>query len=430
MILSVAPMSRTPSEEQAALVRVELSTILASDSFSGSKRCQDFVEFVVEHALAGDYDSLSERFLGVQLFGRAVDYETATDSIVRVRANDVRKRLALYYAGRQDWAVRIDLIAGGYVPEFHWKSEEKVRLVSAGPFIQPPENAVPGHTLEEKAPVHVPHSGEAGKRWKRWLWSVVPIAVLVAVVLAHPLRPFSSNFDRFWAPVLEAPSPPLLSLPTTDTFQTTLKKAQTFGQSQPDSPVKLGGDDLIAFHNWHISLPVVQATLSVALALGRKGKTPLVRMGTDLRQDEVRGHPVIAIGSFSNPWTEQNVSGLRFTFDRGASDQESPRIRDSQNPQRSWSLPRTFPQPQTKDYAIVTRTFDPVTREPFVSLAGLHSFGNQIAGEFVSQESSWNEVAKRAPTGWEKMNLQVVLETNIIGTTPSSPKIIDVYFWK
>jgi len=65
-----------------------------------------------------------------------------------------------------------------------------------------------------------------------------------------------------------------------------------------------------------------------------------------------------------------------------------------------------------------------------VSLAGLHSFGNQIAGEFVSQESSWNELAGSAPVGWEKMNLQVVLETNIIGTTPSSPKIVDVYFWK
>jgi len=28
------------------------------------------------------------------------------------------------------------------------------------------------------------------------------------------------------------------------------------------------------------------------------------------------------------------------------------------------------------------------------------------------------------------MNLQVVLETNVVGTTPSSPKIVDAYFWK
>ena len=175
---------------------------------------------------------------------------------------------------------------------------------------------------------------------------------------------------------------------------------------------------------------MLQATLSVALALDHKGKIPLVRFGTDLRRDELRGHPVIAIGSFSNPWTEATVSGLRFTFDRGVSDREAPRIRDSQNPQRSWSLRHTYPDPQQKDYAIITRTFDPVTREPFVSLAGLHSFGNQIAGEFVGQESSWNEVARRAPAGWQKMNLQVLIEADIVGTTPGSPRIVDVYFWK
>jgi len=38
--------------------------------------------------------------------------------------------------------------------------------------------------------------------------------------------------------------------------------------------------------------------------------------------DELRGHPIIAIGSFSKPWTQQNVAGLRFTFDRGVSDRE------------------------------------------------------------------------------------------------------------
>ena len=82
------------------------------------------------------------------------------------------------------------------------------------------------------------------------------------------------------------------------------------------------------------------------------------------------------------------------------------------------------------DYAIVTRIFDPVTREPFISLAGLHSFGNQVAGEFVAQDSSWREIARRAPKEWQKMNLQILLETDIVGTTPSPPKILDVYFWQ
>ena len=127
MTVSVAhTVSRKLTDKQSAVIRAELASILASDSFSTSKRCRDFLEFVVERALAGDFESLSERFLGVELFGRPVDYETATDSIVRVRANDVRRRLAQYYsAQRSTPAGRIDLIAGGYVPEFHWRSDDE-----------------------------------------------------------------------------------------------------------------------------------------------------------------------------------------------------------------------------------------------------------------------------------------------------------------
>jgi len=436
MTVSLAQsLSRNPSREQADAVMAELAKILVSDSFSSSKRCRDFLEFVVRHALAGDYESLTERFLGVELFGRAVDYETATDSIVRVRANDVRRRLAQYYSSQRSAVpVRIDLMAGGYIPEFHWRAENQADpssgLESASHASQIPISTMSEDQLLVSGAEAIP-SRIAKIRWRsKIFWWTSAIAGIAAALFVVVLRPHPSNLDRFWQPVLEAPSSPVLSLPTTDTFQFQANAMQQFSRLKPGESMDLGLADVQNFHNWHISLPVLQAALSVTLALERKGKTPLVRQGTDLKMDELRGHPVIAIGSFSNPWTQQNVDGLRFTFDRGASDREPPRIRDTLNAQRSWSLPHTYPEPQTKDYAIVTRTFDPATGEPFVSLAGLHSFGNQIAGEFVSQESSWNELAARAPAGWAKMNLQVVLETNIVGTTPSSPKIVDAYFWK
>jgi hypothetical protein len=433
------PESHRLSQDKAAVVRAELLSIRASDSFSSSKRCQDFLEFVVEHALAGDYDILTERFLGVELFGRAVDYETATDSIVRVRASDVRRRLGQYYAGqRTSRSVKIDLAAGGYIPEFHWIAEPQSELPSSAEITSTGGYRVSPIAAGDQVPDRKVEGEHGASRWlflhsKALIWSTVTIAVIAAVLLSFWFRPRSSNFDRFWGPVLDAPSSPLLNLPTTDTLQLNLDSMRTLNplnQLKPGEFLKIDHSNVIGFHDWHVSLPVLQATLSVALALQRKGIVPLVRIGTDLRRDELRGHPVIAVGSFSNPWIEQNVSGLRFTFDRGVSDREPPRIRDSFNPTRSWSLLHTYPDSQDKDYAIITRTFDPVTHEPFVSLAGLHSFGNQIAGEFVSQESSWNELARRAPSGWEKMNLQILLEANVIGTTPGSPKIVDVYFWK
>jgi len=437
MTLTLAQaQSRGLSTEQAAAVMSELTSILASDSFSSSNRCRDFLEFVVKRALAGDYENLTERFIGVELFGRAVDYETATDSIVRVRANDVRRRLAQYYSGRRsDTPVRIDLIAGGYVPEFHWRTEEKA-APSTGlvlpDLVDPMSGArTPQSRREASEPeVQVSFVARYLRHSRTFWWCSTAVAVVVVALLALTLGPRTSNFDRFWLPMLRAQSAPVLVLPTTNTFQLEPDAMQKFLQLKQGESIQLGLNDVQDFHNWHVSLPVLQATVTVALTLERKGKTPLVRLGTDLKMDELRGHPIIAIGSFSNPWTQQNVAGLRFTFDRGATDRESPRIRDTLNPQRSWSLLHIYPDAQTKDYAIITRTFDPVTREPFVSLAGLHSFGNQIAAEFVSQESSWDEIARRAPAGWEKMNLQVLLETNLVGTTPSSPRIVDAYFWK
>ncbi|WP_146072027.1 hypothetical protein [Bryocella elongata] len=77
------------------------------------------------NTLDGELNSLSERFLGAELFGRRIDYDTKSDSIVRVRANDVRRRLTEYYADqRSSPAVVINLCSGSYIPEFHWPQQE------------------------------------------------------------------------------------------------------------------------------------------------------------------------------------------------------------------------------------------------------------------------------------------------------------------
>lgn len=109
-----------PSDpDRAALIHRELQSIFASDAFKGGKRAQDFLQLVVEHALAGRYDNLRERMLGAEMFGRAVDYDTANDAVVRVKASEVRRRLAQYYRSLDATPrVRIDLSPGSYVPQF------------------------------------------------------------------------------------------------------------------------------------------------------------------------------------------------------------------------------------------------------------------------------------------------------------------------
>jgi hypothetical protein len=402
----VSTVGHTPSSEissRDATIRACLGKIVASPAFKASTRPKQFLTFVVEKTLEGCPQEIKERTIGTEVFGRTADFETSGDSIVRVNANEVRRRLAQYYRDLpQDDPVQIRLPQGSYVPEFVFPSEAP--LPSAA-LVAPPK----------------------GGRRRMWVAGGVLLLVVAGAIVGWRSRP--SGLARFWSPVLDQEVAPILCLPSTNTFQ--LRNDQSLQTSPPKTGqiLDLDSASFVAFHDWHTSLPVLQATVAVSGVLQRMGRTPLIRIGDDLKMDEIRGHPIIAIGSFSNSWTQQNVAGLRFTFDRGASGTDRPSIRDAKNPQRIRSLNSIFPAAQGTDYAIVTRTFDPVTREPFISLAGLHSFGCQIAGEFVSQASLWEDLVRRAPRGWQKMNLQVVLETKVIGTTTGTPKIDDFYFW-
>ena len=104
----------------AAALRIHLRSIIESHAFKGSRRSQEFLQFVVDRALAGHFDDLKERILGVELFGRSPSYDTGDDAIVRVTACDVRKRLHQFYAefgGAPEF--RIELPPGSYIPEIH-----------------------------------------------------------------------------------------------------------------------------------------------------------------------------------------------------------------------------------------------------------------------------------------------------------------------
>ena len=103
----------------ANLIRAHLREILNSAAFKGSRRSQEFLRHVVECALAGNWERLKERSLGIDVFSRDASYDTGGDSIVRVTASDVRRRLMQYYAEcNGTHACRIEMPAGSYIPEF------------------------------------------------------------------------------------------------------------------------------------------------------------------------------------------------------------------------------------------------------------------------------------------------------------------------
>ncbi len=144
--------SRTTEElspRQVQQIRYHLEELLASPAFASSKRAQSFLRLVVGHALDGDYDSLRERMIGAEMFGRPIDYDTGSDSVVRVKATEVRKKLQQFYLESPSSEVRIELPSGSYVPKFGFSPiavEPPVSATTADPVgpAWTPEQAVVG----------------------------------------------------------------------------------------------------------------------------------------------------------------------------------------------------------------------------------------------------------------------------------------------
>src|SRR5579884_630502 len=108
-----------PSDITEQGVLEQLGRISSSPVFRASRRCVTFLEYVVQAAVEGRTNTLKEKTLGIRVFNRNPDYDPKQDSVVRVTANEVRKRLAQYYALGHQSELRIDLPAGSYLPEFH-----------------------------------------------------------------------------------------------------------------------------------------------------------------------------------------------------------------------------------------------------------------------------------------------------------------------
>jgi hypothetical protein len=106
------------SRADTAALQQHLTEITEGTVFKGSHRSCQFLRYIVDQAIAGHFDSLKERVIGVELFDRSTSYDTSDDAIVRVTASDVRKRLLQHYGKYGATSeYRISLPSGSYIPE-------------------------------------------------------------------------------------------------------------------------------------------------------------------------------------------------------------------------------------------------------------------------------------------------------------------------
>lgn len=389
---AVHPPAKPISEEA---VRAALKKVLESHEFRASRRCQDFLRFVVENTLAGRTEILKERTIGIEAFGRPPSYDPSGDATVRVKAGEVRKRLGLYYAGegRAD-EVKIELPAGGYVPDFSW---------------------APAFTLEKETGAAAIASARTSAGVRRRM-AVAGLLLAVAAILGWAgLRHRPTVVDAFWSPLLAGSSPALICAAYVPVY--------TDGQQGPGEPRNL--KDFVLLNDQFVGGGDLVAATQLSGMLSRMGRAYQVRIGNEVSFQDLKTSPAILIGYSYSRWKEIS-SELRFFIDIS----KHPAVITDNGAPTKWFLPNLGPDRRTdEDYALVSRVFHTDTRAMMVELSGITQYGTEAAAEMVTNPSLLGSALSDAPPGWQKKNLQLVLHVKVISGTPASTTVIARHFW-
>jgi hypothetical protein len=424
------------TEEEKDQVRRQMERLLATAHFRNSRRYPALLRFIVEETLEGRGEFLKERLLGVRVFNRPPDYDTADDPIARVTIAEIRKRIAQYYHEEaHESEMRIELTSGRYEPEFH---PRKAKPASPVEFVTP---GAPTLAPLTSTPVVPP----AQKLSKPWLpphrsWLIATAVLLVGLVTALWWRFDSpSALDQLWNPVLKPRLTITFCLPSDAAGAQTAGAAGILLYSQPAAkdvgPLALSPDTASSSfldyekNGENVVFSDMLATMKISNWIATRKVEQKLRLDHTTTLDDLQQGPTILIGGLDNAWTLRALGHLRYRFQ--GTDQEQYWISDTKNPRsRTWEVDLKTQYPAVKrDFALIARVHDDSTRQVQIIVAGIGMSGTAAAGEFMVDPNRLEELRKRVGPGFKDHDFEAVLGTDVVNGSPGSANILAVEVW-
>jgi hypothetical protein len=445
------------SSPDALVVNQALEDVLSSTPFCHTQQCQNLLRYIVKHTLAQEEHLLRERVIGAEVFGRRPDYETGDDPVVRIRASEVRKRLAQFYEAASHSGnvpeVHIAIPSGSYRACFRWTDElasssawkaareaegAATRLAISVPESlaalvapAPPLAVEPAKHLK---PTHVP--------WKRFtrLKLAGALAGVLAIVIAVFLITSADSaqtrtFKSFWRPWTGSSKPVIISVGSNAVYRLSEQVTEQYGREHNletqgleffvpfENNQILHGSDLTPAYSSFVALGDVEAISNVVATLTRQNQPFQERFPNDVSFAELSASPTVLVGGFNNPMTIELTKALPFVL--SARNQ----IIDTKDPSRHWDLRASEDSHDTEDYAIITRLAQNHSDAPMMSIAGMGQYGTLAAAKYICNPASISQLAAQLPRGWEKHNLQLVLHVRIVNFKPESTEVMAVHVW-
>ena len=184
--------------------------IAQSEQFANSPRLRSLFLHLAHSALEKPESSFSEQQVGVAVFNRPLGYDTASDTIVRVQASELRKRLKYYFlAEGRDQPTIVELPRGSYVPVFRDRDSGMTNVADRAAELPPSIQVVqplgvdraPARSIE---PMKSPQPAWSTRQLLSVLWLLI-VSLLLCGWLAYenaqlrrqiPLR--TPMLSHFW----------------------------------------------------------------------------------------------------------------------------------------------------------------------------------------------------------------------------------------
>jgi hypothetical protein len=427
------------TEEEKNQVRRQMERLLETAHFRNSRRYPALFRFIVEETLEGRGEFLKERLLGVRVFNRPPDYDTADDPIARVTIAEIRKRIAQYYHEEaHESEMRIELNSGRYEPEFYpRKAKASSPIEALGP------SAAAASTLAPYPDTSVdPPAPKLSKPWPQLLRSwVIAAAVLLLALVSALIWRFEqpSALDQLWNPLLRTRSTITFCLPSEASGSRIAGAAGILSYSMPRSTdagpqTTSTGAASSSFLDYekngeNVVFSDVLATMRISNWIAMHGGEQKLRLDHSTTLDDLREGPTILIGGLDNAWTLRAIAHLRYRFQ--GTDQEQYWIADTKNPDsRAWGVDLKTQYPAVKhDFALIARLHDDSTGQIQVIVAGIGMSGTAAAGEFTVDPNRLEELRKRVGPGFRDHDFEAVLGTDVVNGIPGSAKILAVEVW-
>lgn len=433
------------TEEDIALIQQHVKEVVEGTAFKGSHRSGQFLKYIVDQAIAGHFESLKERVIGVELFGRAPSYDTGDDAIVRVTASDVRKRLLQHYGRYGSIAkFRISLPLGSYIPEI-WRDtppEVSPPHAETAHEIQPPhaEAVTPanGHIASPVPPVTIADPDQ--KKRRRWLAACLLLTIanvaLWGVLWDHFARKRNEASSTLpWSVLFN--SPHALQLITSD---------PDIGEIQgyTDQPISVSD---YANHNYIPDpgklTPAIYQLCQILLR-GNKASlvdTPIAVNIAELAQansKKVEVHPArslqlanlqtddnfVLLGSpRSNPWSAffSDQLNFRFVYDKNSGQEIILNLHPRPHEQAQY-VPTALGWATGQSYAIVALVRNPDQNGRVLLLGGANAEGTEAASKLVTDLPRLTAALEDCgiPPGGPLQHFELLLRLNMMTGSPTN----------